>query len=123
MNKNELAAIRNRLVADRERIISNALGTLDNVRNPNMDDLNDEVDFATAEQNEALSLRLRDREALLLAKIDNTLARLADEGDEFGMCERCGADIGFQRLLARPVATLCIRCKEEQEKIEQGYAD
>jgi DnaK suppressor protein len=123
MNKNELAMIRNRLVADRERIIASAMGTLDTVRNPNMDDLNDEVDFATAEQHEALSLRLRDREALLLAKIDSTLARLAEEGSEFGSCERCGADIGFQRLLARPVATLCIRCKEEQEKIEQGYAD
>ena len=123
MNKNELAMIRNRLTADRERIIASAMGTLDNVRNPNMDDLNDEVDFATAEQHESLSLRLRDREALLLAKIDKTLARLQDEGDEFGMCERCGAEIGFQRLLARPVATLCIRCKEEQEKFEQGYAD
>ena len=29
----------------------------------------------------------------------------------------------LKRLLARPVATLCIQCKEEQEKIEQGYAD
>ena len=37
-------------------------------------------------------------------------------------CESCGEPIGFKRLLARPVTTLCIECKEEAEKEEQANA-
>jgi len=123
MKKKQLAMIREKLLANRGRIIANARGTLEDVRNSNQDDLNDEADFATVEQNETISLRLRDREALLLAKIEKTLTKLNQEGEDFGLCENCGAEIGLKRLLARPVATLCIKCKEEQEKIEEGYAD
>ena len=123
MKKNQLAMIREKLLADRGRIISNARGTLKDVRNSNQDDLNDEVDFATVEQNKTITLRLRDREAFLLAKIEKTLSRLDQDGEDFGLCEKCGAPIGLKRLLARPVATLCIKCKEEQEKIEEGFAD
>ncbi|MBZ0272041.1 TraR/DksA C4-type zinc finger protein [bacterium] len=123
MKKNEIEQIREKLMEERQRLVASAMGTLEDVRNVNMDDLNDEVDFATAEQNESLSLRLRDREAVLLAKIDETLDRIRNGDDDFGYCERCGNEIGIQRLLVRPVATLCIRCKEEQEKIEAGYAE
>ena len=70
MKKKQLAMIREKLLANRGRIIANARGTLEDVRNSNQDDLNDEADFATVEQNETISLRLRDREALLLAKIE-----------------------------------------------------
>lgn len=84
-------------------------------------DLPDEVDLASSETDQALSLRLRDRELVLLRKIDKTLVKI-DEG-EFGVCERCGEDIGVKRLEARPVAELCIRCKEELEKVEKGYAE
>ena len=33
-------------------------------------------------------------------------------------CESCGEPIGFKRLLARPVTTMCIVCKEEREREE-----
>jgi len=84
-------------------------------------DLADEVDLATSEAGQALMMRLRDRELVLLRKIDKTIKKM-DEG-EFGVCERCGEDIGVKRLEARPVAELCIRCKEELEKVEKGYAE
>jgi DnaK suppressor protein len=121
MKKKELDAIKQRLVEDKERIIRNALSTRSDIQDPNLDDLNDEVDIASSEINYSLNLRLRDREALLLSKIDKTLKRIEDE--DFGLCELCGDEIGIKRMLARPVATLCIRCKEEQEKVEKGYAD
>jgi RNA polymerase-binding transcription factor DksA len=37
-------------------------------------------------------------------------------------CESCGEPIAFKRLLARPVTTLCIECKEsaEEEERRQG---
>ncbi|MCB1153112.1 MAG: TraR/DksA C4-type zinc finger protein [Deltaproteobacteria bacterium] len=122
MNRAELDQIKERLLADRNRILAAAQETLEDINNTNVDDLNDEVDIATAEQSETISLRLRDREASLLSKIDETLARIEDEGEDFGHCEICGAEIGVQRLLARPVATMCIQCKERQEKDERGFA-
>ena len=66
-------------------------------------------------------LRLRDRERLLLKKIDEAVERI-DNGT-FGICEECGNRIGVKRIGARPVTTLCIECKtrqEEEEKITEG---
>jgi DnaK suppressor protein len=47
------------------------------------------------------------------------LARIED--GTFGICERCEDEISLKRLEARPVTTLCIRCKEEQEKKEKSF--
>lgn len=85
------------------------------------DDLPDEIDLASSEAGQSLNLRLRDRERILLKKIERTLQKI-DEG-EFGVCETCGEQISLKRLEARPVTDLCIRCKEEQERVEKGYAD
>ena len=43
------------------------------------------------------------------------------EAGSFGTCEACGEEIQPKRLEARPVTTLCIRCKEEQEMEERSY--
>ena len=43
------------------------------------------------------------------------------EEGEYGICENCEEDIDVRRLEARPVTTLCIRCKEEQEQMEKSY--
>ncbi len=69
-------------------------------------DLNDR---ATQEEEFNLELKARDREADLVADIDEALKRLRD--GEYGYCEECGVDIGIRRLEARPTATLCIDCK------------
>jgi len=53
----------------------------------------------------------------LLKKIDDALSRI--DNKTFGVCEECGEEIGVNRLKVRPVATLCIACKEEQEKKEK----
>ncbi|MDO8526852.1 MAG: TraR/DksA C4-type zinc finger protein, partial [Deltaproteobacteria bacterium] len=98
---------------------------IDNVKEQglgfNSEDLADEIDLATTEADQSMNLRLRDRERVLLKKIERTLEKM-EEGT-FGVCETCGEDISIKRLEARPVTDLCIRCKEEQEKIEKGYAD
>lgn len=81
--------------------------------------LPDEVDLATAEYEAAFAYRLRDREKYLLKKIDKALQRM-EEG-EYDECESCGSVISKRRLQARPEATLCIICKEEQEQREKGF--
>ena len=69
------------------------------------------------ESNRSLLLRMRDRERKLLGKIDEAFARI-DDGT-YGRCEECGGEIGTERLEARPVTTLCIECKSEQEEREK----
>ncbi|QYJ05774.1 TraR/DksA family transcriptional regulator [Nocardioides panacisoli] len=49
-----------------------------------------------------------------LAQIDRALARI-DDGT-YGMCERCGNAIGKMRLMAFPRATLCMTCKQREER-------
>ena len=76
----------------------------------------DFADIASVESNRALKLRLCDREQKLLAKIGESLVKI--EKGVYGICEGCGGDIGVERLEARPVATLCIDCKQDQESDE-----
>ncbi len=77
----------------------------------------DPADRATAESDRSFTLRLRDRERKLIKKINAALQRIDDS--TFGECESCGEDIGIKRLQARPVTTLCIKCKSQQEKEEK----
>jgi DnaK suppressor protein len=80
----------------------------------------DEGDLAVSELSLSLSLRLQEREAQLLQKVDRALAKI-DEGS-FGLCEQCEEPLHINRLKARPVASLCISCKEEQESRERVFA-
>jgi DnaK suppressor protein len=73
----------------------------------------DPNDRATQEEEFSLELRTRDRERKLLNKIDLALHNLSSKS--FGYCQRCGEKIGISRLEARPMATLCINCKQLEE--------
>ena len=79
----------------------------------------DPTDRATMESDRNLTLRIRDRERKLRNKIDEALERI--EVGTFGICEDCEEEIGFARLKARPVTTLCINCKSEQEEDEEKH--
>ena len=83
----------------------------------NKDDLYDDVDAASVDADHSLLLRLRGREAHLIKKIDEALKHIED--GSYGICAECGEEINIERLKARPVAPLCIACKEEQEKMEK----
>ena len=76
----------------------------------------DPGDRAAWESESGRDLRIRDRERKLLGKIDEALARISD--GTFGECEECGEMIPVGRLRARAVTTLCIGCKEIQERKE-----
>lgn len=77
----------------------------------------DPTDRASMESNRNSILRIRDRERKLIFKIQEALQRL-DNG-EYGICEECGEEIAINRLKARPVTTLCIDCKSNQEVAER----
>ena len=40
------------------------------------------------------------------------------EGSTIDECEECAEPIGFKRLVARPVTTLCFECKSAREQVE-----
>ena len=87
----------------------------------NTTDINDKIidktDQASNESDRSLLLRIKDRESKLIVKIKGALDRL-EEG-AFGICEECGKEIPEKRLMARPVASLCIECKRNQEFAEK----
>jgi DnaK suppressor protein len=80
------------------------------------DDRYDEIDQATTDTEQAIKMRLCNRDTLYLKKIQEALHRI-EEGT-FGECTECGENIELKRLEARPTAELCLNCKEEQEKAE-----
>jgi len=82
------------------------------------ENLADMGDQATAVADQNFMLRLREREQRLLKKIDEAIDRIRT--GVFGVCEDCGGEIGYKRLKARPVTTLCINCKTKQEEDEKS---
>jgi len=77
----------------------------------------DVTDRASQESDRNFELRIRDRERKLVKKMSEALQRI-DDGS-FGICEVCEKKISEKRLMARPVTTLCIACKTQQEKQEK----
>jgi DnaK suppressor protein len=119
LNQKDLKRYRKMLEDSKTALLETAKKTLMEESNFDTDDLPDEIDLASSEYAQSMVFRLRDREKFLLKKIDRALLRI-DDGT-FGVCERCEEPISSKRLEARPVTTLCIRCKEEQEKKEKSY--
>jgi DnaK suppressor protein len=79
----------------------------------------DPNDRASAEEEHALELRVRDRERKLLKKIAQALKRI-DDGS-YGWCEDTGEPIGIARLLARPTASLCLEAQERHEQRRRQF--
>jgi DnaK suppressor protein len=119
LSAKDLKRFKKLLEEHRAAILAKARKTMEEESNFDTDDLPDEIDQASSEYAQSMAFRLLDREKLLLMKIEKAIQRI-DDGS-FGLCERCEEPISVKRLEARPVTTLCIRCKEEQEKKEKSY--
>ncbi len=109
--------LRTRLEADLQRLGDHAQSALEFTMNRDRDRIGrDSMDESSEEEMYSTQLRLNDRETFLLAKIREALIRL--EAGEIDECEECSEPIGFKRLMARPVTTLCIDCKSAREQVE-----
>ena len=105
------------LLKAESRVLASAQQALELSREGSRDERGDSIDLSNQEELLSTALRLHDREKKLLDKIHEALDRLREETiDE---CETCGGEIAFKRLLARPVTTLCIECKESAEELER----
>ena len=81
----------------------------------------DIVDQASSYTEKNVEMKSINRQIKLITKIDQALKKI--KNDTYGFCEETGGPIGIKRLIARPVATLCIAAQEKHEKEEKVYAD
>jgi DnaK suppressor protein len=121
MKKKDLDTIRGLLDEEKKRILRH----LEDLSDSSVADLDtasgDSVDIASLEINQNALQKIGKRELNHLKKIDVALQKIED--GTFGECESCGEQISPARLMARPVAQLCIDCKTEQENEERRYSD
>ena len=109
--------LRTRLKTDLARLADHAHAGLEFTMDRDRDRVGrDSMDEATEEEVYSTQLRLHDRETFLLSKIHEAMRRL--EAGEIDECEECAEPIGFKRLMARPVTTLCFECKTAREQVE-----
>ena len=81
----------------------------------------DIVDQASSYTDKNVEMKAINRQIKLISKIDQALLRIRDK--TFGFCAETAEPIGIKRLMARPVAHLCIAAQERHEKDEKVYAD
>ncbi|MBC3841978.1 TraR/DksA family transcriptional regulator [Streptacidiphilus sp. 4-A2] len=74
----------------------------------------DQVDAGTKNISREHELSLAANAREMLEQTERALLRLAGTG--FGLCESCGQPIGKARVQAFPRATLCVQCKQKQER-------
>ena len=101
-------------------IKANNLGNLLNSSDDSVSSA-DIVDQASSYTDKSVEMKALNRSRKLILKINSALQRLKD--GTYGYCEETGEPIGLQRLIARPIATLCIEAQERHEKEEKIYVD
>ncbi|MDG5469231.1 RNA polymerase-binding protein DksA [Deltaproteobacteria bacterium IMCC39524] len=116
MNKKKLEEFQELLQEQMDQLLHDAGKTVSEMTDEKTN-FPDPTDRASLESDRNFELRIRDRERRLIGKIREALDRI--EAGDFGECEDCGDQIGEARLKARPVTTLCIECKTEQERQEK----
>lgn len=117
MRERELKHFQTLLNEKLDELLLEADRTVDGMTDAKAENFPDPTDRAALESNRNFTLRIRDRERKLIAKIKEALTRI-DDGS-YGKCEECGEKIGRERMEARPVTTLCIDCKSLQEAGEK----
>jgi DnaK suppressor protein len=117
LTKKELKKFQELLEDKRKVVLERARQMLSEGMVLDANDLPDEMDLASSEYIQSFEFRLRGREKSLLSKLDLALKKIED--GTFGVCEICDEPIGKKRLEARPETSLCIKCKEDQEREER----
>ena len=120
MNELQLEYFRQKLQKWKEELLRESQVTLEHLKEENWHEA-DVNDRATVESEAVAELRSRDRYRKLIIKIDIALKKIQD-GD-YGYCEETGEEIGLGRLMARPIATLCIEAQERHEKYERQHSE
>ena len=112
MSDLQLEYFRRRIVQWKEELLIESNETIANLKSEARD-ISDEAERASRETENTFELRTRDRYRKLLKKINKALDRF--KTGDYGYCEETDEEIGLPRLIARPIATLCIDAQERWE--------
>jgi len=110
----ELNYFKEILESRREQIIKNISGVNDELNQLSSLELNDEGDHASVDSSSIVESAIVQQQEQELKEINVTLEKIVN-GD-YGVCEMCEDNIGFQRLKVKPHAIYCIDCREIVEK-------
>ena len=119
MSESQLKFFKNRLESLANELLQNADETTEHLRRTSL--VPDPADRASIEEEHSLELRTRDRERKLLKKIKEAILRI--DKKEYGYCLETGEEIGLERLLARPTATLSLEAQQRREKRQKQFGD
>ena len=119
MSESQLKFFKNRLESLANELLQNADETTEHLRETSL--VPDPADRASIEEEHSLELRTRDRERKLLKKIKEAILRI--DKKEYGYCLETGEEIGLERLLARPTATLSLEAQQRREKRQKQFGD
>jgi DnaK suppressor protein len=118
LSRKEINKLTEKINIERARVMSGFDDITEDKYCLSTDDRQDEVDQAASDYARSQLLRFRNRNSFYLKKLSKALHKIAES--EYGTCEDCDEDIKFERLYARPTAELCISCKDEAEREENG---
>lgn len=109
----ELAARLKALRARAEAALAHAKGELKGEDAELFRDLGQTGDWALAEAEFERDMAGAERARALLAAVQSSQRRM--ESGDYGSCEDCGDDIGYERLAAFPTASRCVACQSRRE--------
>ena len=114
MQASELNYFKEILESRKTQILKNISGVNNELDQLNALELNDEGDHASVNNNSMVESAIVQQQEQELREIDVTISKIA--AGDYGVCEMCEDDIGFQRLKVKPHAIYCIDCREIVEK-------
>jgi DnaK suppressor protein len=107
---------RQRLLALRQQLVAAGPARIEpNRSDPATTGVADEDAQALSEMLQVLASKRNEGQAAQLARIDAALRRLAEHGDDFGLCEECEEAIPPKRLQLMPWATRCAACQARHD--------
>ena len=117
MKRKELKMLRRMLETELELLLEKAETTVVEMLRSSSDGEPDPLDRATVEYCRNGMYRIRSRESRLIKKIKSSLKAIED--GNYGICQDCEEPISLARLMARPVTSYCITCKNRREAYER----
>ena len=112
--KQKLTEWKNEIIKSNSQALYSS-NLVDNVSSPDI------VDQASSYTEKSVEMRTVNRQIKLISKIDAALKSL--KNGTYGFCEETGEPIGLKRLIARPIATLCIAAQEKHEREEKIHVE
>jgi DnaK suppressor protein len=121
MSDKFIKQLTSRLKDRRQYLLREVKQRLKEIRNSGIDRLSDAADIASNMVEDEIVMSIAQGEAKEIEQIDSALNKI--KKGKYGNCENCGKGINKQRIMAIPFVSLCIKCKEEEERYEGSEID